>query len=129
MRVRLFLLGGLACLFSGWAAADEACREDVRCVRMREAAMGKLLARPSLAEAKKAALARACIEDEIRYAQLRARIQYLSGGQEVLERRQLESEQVINAGLYQGILGPSIKIDVAGVVLLSASPYPLTGGN
>lgn len=34
MRVRLFLPGGLACLFSGWAAADEACRENVRCVRI-----------------------------------------------------------------------------------------------
>ncbi len=111
------------------AAPEAFANWDVRCARMRDAAMGKLLARPSLAEAKKAALARACIEDEIRYAQLRARIQYLSGGQAILEHRHLESEQVINAGLYQGILGPSIKIDVAGVVLLSASPYPLTGGN
>ncbi len=102
---------------------------DVRCSRMCEAAMGKLLARPILAEAKKAALARARLEDDIRHAQLRARIQSMSGGQALLERRQLESEQAINAGLYQGIHAPCVKVDVAGVVLLSASPYPLAGAN
>jgi ATP-dependent helicase HepA len=111
------------------AAPDAFANWDVRCGRMREAAMGKILARTSLSEAKKAALARARIEDEIRHAQLRARIQSLSGGEAILERRQLESEQAINAGLYQGIQAPSIKVDVAGVVLLSASPYPLSGGN
>lgn len=91
--------------------------------------MGKLLARPLLAEVKKAALARAHVEDEIRHAQLRTRIQSMSGGQALLERHQLASEQAINAGLYQGIHAPSVKVDVAGVVLLSASPYPLAGAN
>lgn len=109
------------------AAPEAFTNWDVRCARMREAAMGKLLARSSLAEAKKAALARARVEDEIRHAQLRARIQSMSGSQALLEQRQLSSEQAINAGLYQGIHAPSVKIDVAGVVLLSASPYPFAG--
>lgn len=111
------------------AAPEAFANWGMRCSRMREAAMGRLLARTQLADAKKAALARARIEDEIRHAQLRTRIQSLSGGQAILERRQLESEQAINAGLYRGINAPSIKVDVAGVVLLSTSPYPLTGGN
>jgi len=111
------------------AAPEAFANWDVRCARMREAAMGKLLARSSLAEAKKAALARARVEDEIRHAQLRARIQSMSGGQALLERRQLAFEQAINAGLYQGIHAPSVKVDVAGVVLLSASPYPFAGAN
>lgn len=111
------------------AAPDAFANWDVRCARMREAAMGKLLARAPLAEAKKAALARARVEDEIRHAQLRTRIQSMTGGQALLERHQLASEQAINAGLYQGIHTPSIKVDVAGVVLLSASPYPLVGVN
>lgn len=111
------------------AAADAFTNWEVRCGRMREAANGQLLARPSLAEAKKAALARARVEDEMRHAQLRARIQSMSGDQALLEQRQLTSEQAINAGLYQGIHAPSVKVDVAGVVLLSASPYPLAEAN
>ena len=110
------------------AAPDAFANWGTRCSRMREAAMGRLLARTQLDEAKKAALTRARIEDEIRHAQLRTRIQSLSGGLAILERRQLESEQAINTGLYQGIHAPSIRVDVAGVVLLSVSPYPLAGG-
>lgn len=111
------------------AAPDAFTNWDLRCVRMREAAMRALLASPSLAEAKKSALARARVEDEIRHAQLRTRIQSMSGDQALLEHRQLVSEQAINTGLYQGIHEPSIKVDVAGVVLLSASPYPLSAAN
>ena len=111
------------------AAPEAFANWGMRCSRMRDAAMGRLLARTQLAEAKKAAHARARIEDEIRHAQLRTRIQSLSGVQAILERRQLESEQAINAGLYQGIHTPSIKVDVAGVVFLSASPYPLARAN
>lgn len=110
-------------------STDAFANWDVRCVRMREAAMCKLLARASLAEAKKAALARAHLEDEMRHAQLRARIQSTTGNQALLERRQLAAEQAINAGLYRGINEPSIKVDVVGVVLLSASPYPLAGAD
>ncbi len=107
------------------AAPEIFANWDLRCSRMRDAAMAKLLARADLAAAKKAALKRASLEDDIRYAQLRTRIQSLSGELATLEHHQLASEQAINDGLYQGIHAPSVKVDVAGVVFLSASPYPL----
>ena len=107
------------------AAPDGFANWDLRCGRMRDAAKKIVLARANLAEAKKAALARANLEDEIRHAQLRARIQSLAGAEAELERRQLLTEQAINAGLYRGIEEPTIKVDVAGVVLLSDSPFPL----
>lgn len=108
------------------AAPDAFENWNLRCVRMRDTAKAKLLARASLSEAKQAALARARVEDEVRQAQLRTRIQSLTGREADVERARLTAEQAINESLYRGIAAPSIKVDVAGVVLLSASPYPLS---
>jgi len=107
------------------AAPDAFANWDLRCVRMRDTAKDTLLARTRLADSKRAALARARVEDEVRQAQLLARIQSLTGRESDLERNQLEAEQAISKGLYGGISGPVIKVDVAGVILLSATLYPL----
>lgn len=107
------------------AAPDAFANWDLRCVRMRDTAKETLLARTRLADSKRAALARARVEDEVRQAQLLARIQSLTGRESDLERNQLEAEQAISKGLYGGISDPVIKVDVAGVILLSATPYPL----
>ncbi|MDD5034961.1 MAG: hypothetical protein PHE55_09405, partial [Methylococcaceae bacterium] len=106
-------------------APDAFANWNLRCERMRNTAKAKLLARASLAESKRAATDRAREEDAVRQAQLRTRIQALTGREADLERNQLEAEQAINEGLYRGIIDPSVKVDVAGMVLLSATPYPL----
>jgi ATP-dependent helicase HepA len=94
-----------------------------RCIRMRDRAKAILLARPSLDEAKVIAIKQARIEDEIREAQLATRIRMLDGVEAESERRQLELETKLNQALYQGIKNPIVKIDVAGVVILSDTPF------
>jgi ATP-dependent helicase HepA len=91
-----------------------------RCVRMHNSARSIVLARAELAERKKTALKRARMEDEIRYAQLRTRIQSLSGLEAHAESVQFALEVSLNESLYKGIATPSMKVDVAGVVLLSS---------
>jgi ATP-dependent helicase HepA len=95
-----------------------------RCARMRDRAKAILLARPSLAEAKITAIKRARIEDEIREAQLATRIRMLDGVESESEHKQLELETQLNQALYQGIKNPIVKIDVAGVVILTDTPFP-----
>ncbi len=95
-----------------------------RCVRMRDKAKAILLSRPGLEVSKKRALAQAKIEDEIREAQLKTRIQTLTGSEADGERYQLRVENETNQALYRGILSPSIKVDVAGVFVISAAAYP-----
>jgi ATP-dependent helicase HepA len=107
------------------AAPQAFANWNLRCERMRDTARTKLLARSRLEDSKQAALARARVEDEVRYAQLHTRIQSLTGREADVERHQLAAEQAINEGLYCGISDPSVKVDVAGVVLLSAGPCPL----
>ena len=102
-------------IFSNWGE---------RCVRMRDLAKAILIARPSFTGAKVAAIKRAHIEDEIREAQLVTRIYMLDGVEAESEREQLALEMKLNAALYQGIDTPLIKVDVAGVVLLSNKQFP-----
>ena len=97
---------------------------DLRCIRMRDSAKTNFLARVKLAEWKKVALDHAHTEDDLRQAQLRTRIQSLTGREGDAERVQLATEKAINEGLYRGIAAPTVKIDVSGVVLLSARPLP-----
>ena len=97
---------------------------DLRCIRMRDSAKTNFLARVKLAEWKKVALDHAHTEDDLRQAQLRTRIQSLTGREGDAERVQLAIEKAINEGLYRGIAAPTVKIDVSGVVLLSARPLP-----
>lgn len=93
-----------------------------RCHRMQESAREIVLRRVELAERKEAALKRAKAEDEIRYAQLRTRIQSLMGLEAEAERTQLQVEMRINKALYAGIQDPTVKLDVAGVVFLTNQP-------
>lgn len=101
--------------FANWAE---------RCARMRDRAKAILLARQSLADAKKIAIERARIEDEIRAAQLATRIRMLDGLEAESERKQLELETKLNHALYLGIENPVLKIDVAGAVILSDMSFP-----
>lgn len=93
-----------------------------RCQRMHENARAIVMNRVALAERKHAALDRAKAEDEIRYAQLRSRIQSLQGSEAEAERAQLALEESINEALYRGIEDPIVKLDVAGVVFLTNQP-------
>lgn len=94
-----------------------------RCVRMRDRAKAILIARPTHTDAKVVAVERARIEDEVRAAQLATRIRILEGVEADSEREQLEFEKKLNVALYKGIENPSIKVDVAGVVILSSNPF------
>lgn len=93
-----------------------------RCLRMHDRARALVLARPELAARKNKALARAHAQDDVRYAQLRTRIQSLSGTEAQVESAQLDLEQRLNDALYEGIAGPELKVDVAGVMFLSEQP-------
>jgi len=105
-------------------APDSFANWGERCVRMRDRAKANLVARKSLEDAKVVAIQRARIEDEVREAQLATRIRMLDGVEADSEREQLAIETKINAALYQGIEAPSIKVDVAGMVILSGMPFP-----
>lgn len=93
-----------------------------RCERMRDKAIAIVKSRPEMLERQRVSLERALAEDEIRYAQLRTRIQSLVGREARAEAVQLELEQGLNEALHRGISFPSIKVDVAGVVFLTNHP-------
>lgn len=99
-----------------------------RCERMRDKAKAIAKAKPELLDRQKDSLARALAEDEIRYAQLRTRIQSLDGREAVAEAEQLALESSINEALHRGISSPSIKVDVAGAVFLTSEPVSLLEG-
>lgn len=99
-----------------------------RCERMRDKAKEIAKLMPELLERQKDSLNRALTEDEIRYAQLRTRIQALNERESVAEAQQLALESSINEALHQGIVSPSIKVDVVGVVFLTSEPVSLLEG-
>ena len=92
------------------------------CGRLRDRAKAVVMSKPDLLVQQNNAIDRALEEDEIRYAQIRARIQSLSGLVADLEERQLRLEETLNAALHRGISTPKIKVDVAGVVFLTSEP-------
>jgi ATP-dependent helicase HepA len=98
-----------------------------RCERMRDKAKAIVLARPELVQQQKESLSRALAEDEIRYAQLRTRIQSLEAREAFAESEQLSLEQSLNEALHRGISSPTIKVDVAGVVFLSCESIAVLG--
>jgi ATP-dependent helicase HepA len=100
-----------------------------RCERMRATAKAIVLARPELIKQQKQSLARALAEDEIRYAQLRTRIQSLEAREAFGESEQLSLEQSLNEALHRGISSPTIKVDVAGVVFLTCESISVLGGH
>ena len=100
-------------------APDTFSNWEVRCVRMRDRAKAILNNRTEIIDSKKNAIERARIEDEIRAAQLSTRIRLLEGVEAQSEREQLTAEMSLNEALYKGIQEPSIKVDVAGMVILS----------
>ena len=98
-----------------------------RCERMRDKAKAIVLARPDLVQQQKESLSRALAEDEIRYAQLRTRIQSLEAREAFAESEQLSLEQSLNEALHRGISSPTIKVDVAGVVFLTCESIAVLG--
>lgn len=105
--------------FTNWAE---------RCERMRDKAKAIVQSRQQLLALQKDSLGRALAEDEIRYAQLRTRIQSLDGKEASAEAEQLVLEQALNEALHGGISSPSIKVDVAGVIFLTSEPVSLIEG-
>jgi ATP-dependent helicase HepA len=93
-----------------------------RCLRMNERAHALVLARPELEAFKRAALTRARAEDDVRHAQMRTRIRSLDGAEAEAESAGFELEQRLNEALYEGIINPVVKVDVAGVVFLAEQP-------
>lgn len=93
-----------------------------RCLRMNERAHALVLARPELGALKRAALARARAEDDVRHAQMRTRIRSLDGAEAEAESAEFELEQRLNDALYEGIANPVVKVDVAGVIFLAEQP-------
>lgn len=108
------LIKAIPDVFSNW---------QERCDRMCDLANAILVRRQELINRKREAIARAQVEDEIRYAQLETRIQTLDGTEAVSEQAQLTLERKLNTALYNGIRTPSIKVDVAGVIFLSSLPF------
>lgn len=107
--------------FKRWAP-DVLTNWNDRCERMRDKAKAILESRSELLERQKSSLGRALEEDEIRYAQLRTRIQSLDDREASAEAEQLAFEQALNEALHQGISSPLIKVDVAGVIFLTGEP-------
>ncbi|MGF6116378.1 ATP-dependent helicase HepA [Janthinobacterium lividum] len=93
-----------------------------RCLRMSARAHALVLARPELEALKRAALTRARAEDDVRHAQMRTRIRSLAGAEAQAESAGFELEQRLNEALYEGIINPLVKVDVAGVVFLAEQP-------
>lgn len=101
-------------IFANWNA---------RCIRMRNRAKEILKSRVGLAENIATAIKHARIEDEIRAAQLLTRVRLLEGVEAESEQKQLSIEVKLNDALYKGIQNPSIRVDVAGVVILSSNQF------
>lgn len=99
-----------------------------RCDRLRDKAKAIVTLRTELMDRQKEALDRATAEDEIRYAQLRTRINSLDAREANAEAEQLTLDQSLNNALHRGISSPSIKVDVAGVVFLTSEPVSLILG-
>jgi len=97
---------------------------DLRCVRMRDVAADILTKKVDLTKAVTDAMVRARGEDEIWEAQLATRIRMLDGVEACSEEAQLLLGRDLNAALYKGIVKPSIRVDVVGVVILSHSSCP-----
>ncbi len=106
-------------------APDTFTNWEERCERMRDRALAIMRAKPEFKGRQRRALDRALAEDEIRYAQLQARIQSLQGREAEAEARQLKLEQALNEALHRGITSPSVKVDVAGVVFLTSEPVSI----
>lgn len=98
-----------------------------RCERMRDKAKSIVLSKPELVHQKRESLSRALAEDDIRYAQLRTRIQSLDAREAFAESEQLSLEQSLNEALHRGISSPSIKVDVVGVVFLTSESIAALG--
>lgn len=96
-----------------------------RCNFMREKALNCLKNRSELLDAKNVAIRRGQTEDQLRYAQLSTRLLTLTGDEQKQETAVLALERKIAAGLYAGIQEPSIKVDVAGLVILSPLGSPV----
>jgi len=106
-------------------APDTFANWEDRCVRMRDRAMAIVIGSQELVSRQHHALETAAAEEEIRYAQLRTRIQSLSGEEAQAEARQLSLELALNDALHRGILSPLVKVDVAGVVFLTSEPVSI----
>lgn len=113
--------------FRRWSP-DILANWGIRCERMRDNAKAIVTSKPELLDRQKDSLRRASAEDEIRYAQLRTRIQSLDGREAVAEAEQLALESSINEALHRGISSPSIRVDVAGAVFLTSEPVSLLEG-
>lgn len=100
--------------FANWAE---------RCERIRDLARALLVGRREFIDSKSNAIEKAKLEDEVRYAQLAARIQSLDGVEAEAEQALLALEVKLHAALYTGIADPSIKVDVVGVVFLSSMAF------
>jgi len=96
-----------------------------RCERLRDKAEIIVKSSTSFLERQRDSLERAMVEDEVRYAQLRARIQFVEGREANSEVGQLSLERSLNEALHYGIQNPSIKVDVAGVVFLTSEPVSI----
>lgn len=96
--------------FSNWSE---------RCERIRDRARALLVGRQEFSDSKRDAIEKAKREDEVRYAQLAARIQSLNGAEAEAERALQALEVKLHEALYTGIADPSIKVDVVGVIFLS----------
>ena len=90
-----------------------------RCERIRDCALSLLMRREEFIDSKNNAITKARLEDEVRYAQLAARIQSLEGIEAKAEEEVLALEVKLHEALYAGIADPSIKVDVVGVIFLS----------
>lgn len=102
--------------FANWKA---------QCERMRARALEAAMSCPELRERQQCAVARGKSEYEIRYAQLRSRIQSLHGRESEVEASQLDLEVRLNEAIRNGILKPQVSVDVAGVVFLTNDPVSL----
>jgi len=93
-----------------------------RCARLRERALGIVVAREDFLQSQQGAIKCALAVDDVRFAQLHSRIQSLQGAEAKSESKQLEMERELSAALLRGISSPSIKVDVAGVVFVTSEP-------
>ncbi|MYZ42453.1 protein DpdE [Schauerella aestuarii] len=98
---------------------------STHCERMRDKAISIVNSKPELLNRQKDSLERALAEGEIRHARLRTRIESLDGREAVAEVEQFALERALSEALHQGISSPSLKVDVAGVVVLTSEPVSI----
>jgi ATP-dependent helicase HepA len=97
----------------------------LRCQRLRDAALEVVRRKSFVVDGIREAVNRKSGSDEIRFAQLEARVQQLQGAAREVERDAMSLEKQLALAIEKGINNPRIGLDVAGMVYVTDKAFSM----